>query len=74
LNEGKFNYDIHYHHIISLNEANDLKYSVNNLVPLCPRHHSEIESKVRANKEQPNWKEVRKLVEDELRSLGKIGD
>jgi hypothetical protein len=65
---------VSYHHILPLEDYPELKYAVHNLVPICTEHHNETEHKIRQGLPQPNYKEIRGRVVDELHKLGKKSD
>ena len=67
LDKGKFNYDIHFHHLIKITDAPELQFEVYNVVPLSPQYHNEVE----AHPERYDFKAIKKAVHQKLRKMGK---
>lgn len=54
--------NIQYHHIEKISNRPDLRLDTNNLIPLCARQHSILESKIRNGEPQPDWNLIREKI------------
>ena len=71
LTDNKWEYNVHYHHIMNVHDYPELKFELGNLVPVCAKHHTQIESQIQKKIPQPNFKSLKKAVLVQLRNLGR---